>query len=120
MSKITAASFGKVAVLMGGWAAERDISLISGKAVHQGLLKRGVDAHAVDVDGLACPDARLLWQQRWRRGGPRWFGRLLRSSLPACAARIVIERVRAVHAIGCEEQANGGVSDRTTQLFPSC
>ena len=50
MSKITAASFGKVAVLMGGWAAERDISLISGKAVHQGLLKRGVDAHAVDVD----------------------------------------------------------------------
>ena len=54
MSKITAASFGKVAVLMGGWAAERDISLISGKAVYQGLLSRGVDAHAVDADRNVC------------------------------------------------------------------
>jgi len=35
---------------MGGWAAERDISLLSGNAVLQGLLERGVDAHAVDVD----------------------------------------------------------------------
>lgn len=35
---------------MGGWAAERDISLLSGNAVLQGLLDRGVDAHAVDVD----------------------------------------------------------------------
>jgi len=35
---------------MGGWAAERDISLLSGNAVLQGLLSRGVDAHAVDVD----------------------------------------------------------------------
>lgn len=50
MSEISAASFGKVAVLMGGWAAERDISLLSGNAVLQGLLSRGVDAHAVDVD----------------------------------------------------------------------
>lgn len=35
---------------MGGWAAERDISLLSGNAVLQGLLDRRVDAHAVDVD----------------------------------------------------------------------
>lgn len=42
------ADFGKVAVLMGGWSAERDISLITGKAVLKGLLARGVDAHAVD------------------------------------------------------------------------
>ncbi len=44
------ASFGKVAVLMGGWAAERDVSLKSGDAVLQGLLEQGVDAHAVDAD----------------------------------------------------------------------
>lgn len=50
MSEISATSFGKVAVLMGGWAAERDISLLSGNAVLNGLLSRGVDAHAVDVD----------------------------------------------------------------------
>lgn len=41
--------FGKVAVLMGGTAAERDISLISGKAVYEALLAKGVDAVAVDI-----------------------------------------------------------------------
>lgn len=44
-----AADFGKVAVLMGGWAAEREVSLISGRAVHEALLRRGVDAHAIDA-----------------------------------------------------------------------
>ncbi|HIP81849.1 MAG TPA: D-alanine--D-alanine ligase [Leucothrix mucor] len=44
------ASFGKVAVLMGGWAAERDVSLKSGEAVLQGLLEQGVNAHKVDAD----------------------------------------------------------------------
>jgi D-alanine-D-alanine ligase len=43
-------NFGRVAVLMGGWSAEREISLMSGKAVHQALVRRGVDAHAVDAD----------------------------------------------------------------------
>ena len=42
------AAFGKVAVLLGGDSAEREISLMSGKAVHGALLDRGVDAHAVD------------------------------------------------------------------------
>ena len=40
--------FGKVAVLMGGWSAERDVSLVSGQAVFDGLCKAGVDATAVD------------------------------------------------------------------------
>jgi D-alanine-D-alanine ligase len=40
--------FGKVAVLMGGPSAEREISLISGKAVLEALRSRGVDAHAFD------------------------------------------------------------------------
>ncbi len=42
--------FGRVAVLMGGLSAEREISLQSGQAVLQGLQRKGVDAHAVDVD----------------------------------------------------------------------
>ena len=42
-------NFGKVAVLMGGWSAERQVALWSGEAVHQALLSRGVDAHAVDL-----------------------------------------------------------------------
>jgi len=44
-----AQQFGKVAVLMGGWAAEREVSLNSGKAVLVGLLEKGIDAHGVDA-----------------------------------------------------------------------
>jgi D-alanine-D-alanine ligase len=45
-----AADFGRVAVLMGGAAAEREISLISGAAVFQALSAQGIDAVAVDVN----------------------------------------------------------------------
>ena len=41
-------ALGKVAVLMGGPSAEREISLISGKAVLAALREKGVDAHAFD------------------------------------------------------------------------
>ena len=47
---IEAQDFGRVAVLMGGWAAEREVSLVSGQAVLDGLLRRGVDAHGIDAD----------------------------------------------------------------------
>ncbi|MGI9307654.1 MAG: D-alanine--D-alanine ligase [Gammaproteobacteria bacterium] len=46
-----AAQFGRVAVLMGGESAERDVSLMTGNAVHAALCNRGVDAHAVDATG---------------------------------------------------------------------
>ncbi len=42
------AQFGKVAVLMGGASAEREISLLSGNGVLQALRSKGVDAHAFD------------------------------------------------------------------------
>ena len=41
-------SFGKVAVLMGGKSAEREVSLNSGGMVLKALRSRGVDAHAFD------------------------------------------------------------------------
>ena len=41
-------NFGKVAVLMGGQSAEREISLLSGGGVLAALRMRGVDAHAFD------------------------------------------------------------------------
>ena len=40
--------FGKVAVLMGGPSAEREISLLSGRAVVAALQSKGVAAHAFD------------------------------------------------------------------------
>jgi len=42
------AAFGRVAVLMGGTSAEREVSLDSGRGVLEALRSRGVDAHAVD------------------------------------------------------------------------
>lgn len=39
----------KVAVLLGGTSAERDVSLMSGAAVLAGLKEAGIDAHGVDT-----------------------------------------------------------------------
>jgi D-alanine-D-alanine ligase len=49
VNPIDPARFGKVAVLMGGWSAERTISLNSGQAVLDALRRGGVDAHGIDV-----------------------------------------------------------------------
>ena len=43
-----ASEFGRVAVVMGGESAERDVSLDSGRNVLSALRARGVDAHGVD------------------------------------------------------------------------
>jgi D-alanine-D-alanine ligase len=48
--------FGKVAVLLGGNSAEREVSLKSGQAILNALLARGVDAIAFD------PKERSLWE----------------------------------------------------------
>ncbi len=45
---VDARSLGKVAVLMGGRSAEREVSLMSGKGVLAALQSKGVDAHAFD------------------------------------------------------------------------
>ncbi len=59
-------SHGKTAVLMGGASAEREISLISGKAVLGALREKRVDAHAFD------PAQRELFELR-REGFDRAF-----------------------------------------------
>ena len=50
--------FGKVAVLLGGQSAEREISLMSGRGVLQALRSRGVDAHAFDPSERALGELR--------------------------------------------------------------
>lgn len=45
---LKAPEFGKVAVLLGGRSAEREVSLMSGRGVLEALRSRGVDAHAFD------------------------------------------------------------------------
>ncbi|MBU1426355.1 MAG: D-alanine--D-alanine ligase [Gammaproteobacteria bacterium] len=57
-------NFGKVAVLLGGRSAEREVSLKSGSAVLAALQKSGVDAHAFDP---AQRDLFELKQEKFER-----------------------------------------------------
>ncbi len=56
-----AKAFGRVAVLMGGTSAEREVSLDSGRNVLEALRSRGVDAHA--VDGIPALAVALVHRQ---------------------------------------------------------
>lgn len=47
---VAGSKFGKVAVLMGGLSAEREISLLSGNAVLSALKNNDVDVHGIDVN----------------------------------------------------------------------
>jgi D-alanine-D-alanine ligase len=67
-----AKDFGKVAVLMGGWSAEREISLKSGTAVLAALLRRGVDAHGVDAGRDVL---QVLARGGFARAFIAWHGR---------------------------------------------
>ncbi len=63
---MSTSAWGKVAVLMGGRSAEREVSLMSGQGVLQALRASGVDAHAFD------PAQRELGELR-RDGFARCF-----------------------------------------------
>ena len=47
--QVTAKDLGKVALLMGGTSAEREVSLMSGAVVLEALQAKGIDVHPVDV-----------------------------------------------------------------------
>ncbi|PCH85245.1 MAG: D-alanine--D-alanine ligase [Piscirickettsiaceae bacterium] len=55
---------GKVAVVMGGDAAEREISLISGKAVLDALLAKGIDAIEFDTREMGLEQLKALGVDR--------------------------------------------------------
>lgn len=66
--------FGRVAVLLGGSSAEREVSLVTGAAVLAALQARGVDAHAVDpsvtsLDVLHEQGYQRVWNALHGRGG---------------------------------------------------
>src|SRR3990167_7162898 len=69
--KIDVRALGKVAVLMGGSSAEREVSLMSGAGVLQALRARGVDAHAFDP---APSDLSELKQAGFAGAPPRRGG----------------------------------------------
>lgn len=69
-----AEQFGKVAVLMGGDSAEREVSLMTGQAVLEALLRKGIDVHPVDAVGdplnaLSQDRFDRVWLALHGRGG---------------------------------------------------
>ncbi|MCO6429182.1 MAG: D-alanine--D-alanine ligase [Nitrosomonas communis] len=64
--------FGKVAVLLGGRSAEREISLKSGDAVLNALLRKGINAHPFDPAHLPL---EALLQQEFERAFIALHGR---------------------------------------------
>ena len=70
----SAGDFGKVAVLYGGESAEREISLLTGEAVHAALRGRGVNAQLIDAVGnffeqLESDNFDRVWIALHGRGG---------------------------------------------------
>jgi D-alanine-D-alanine ligase len=66
--------FGRVAVVMGGSSAERDVSLDSGRNVLEALRARGVDAHGIDgipalLDALRAGHFARVFNILHGRGG---------------------------------------------------
>jgi len=55
---------GKVAILMGGTSAEREISLMSGNAVYEALINVGVDAFKLDIQDNAINQLQDLKADR--------------------------------------------------------
>lgn len=74
MTPINPRSFGRVAVVMGGTSAEREVSLNSGAGVLAALRARGIDAHAIDgipalLDALRAGHFARVFNILHGRGG---------------------------------------------------
>jgi D-alanine-D-alanine ligase len=69
---MSAPQFGKVAVLLGGRSAEREVSLKSGGMVLKALRNRGIDAHAFDPAERRLED---LLKERFERAFIALHGR---------------------------------------------
>ena len=91
-----AAEFGRVAVLMGGRSAEREISLMTGTAVLESLHRRGVDAHDIDpaadiIERLQAEGFDRAWIALHGRGGEDGLiqGALETAGLPYTGSRVL-------------------------------
>ncbi len=104
---------GRVAVLMGGDSAEREVSLNSGGAVLQGLLDAGVDAFGVDLRGqafhqLAELEADRVFNVLHGRGGEDGKIRAVLDFLGipstgcgVCAAALTMDKVLTKKVLRC-------------------
>ena len=125
-----AADFGRVAVMLGGFSSEREVSLDTGSAVLSALKRRGVDAHPWDpaeqpIDAFATAGFDRVWIALHGPGGEDGAlqGLLQWLEIPytgsgVMASAIAMDKVRSKHlfqaaniptpdyaAIRCREEA---------------
>ena len=109
-------AFGKVAVMLGGTSAEREVSLMSGSGVLQALRASGVDAHAFDPATNALSDLK-------RDGYARCFialhGRHGEDGTVQGALELLAARRFAAGGIQARARRRGLLSDRSDPLCRS-
>jgi D-alanine-D-alanine ligase len=108
-----AARCGRVAVLMGGDSAEREVSLKSGNAVYQALLAAGVDAFPLDLNDrvfhqLTELEADRVFNVLHGRGGEDGTIRALLDFLGipstgsgVCASALTMDKILTKKVIRC-------------------
>jgi D-alanine-D-alanine ligase len=104
-----AADFGRVAVMLGGTSAEREVSLNTGAAVLAALQSRGVDAHAWDPGAkpmaeFATAGFDRVWIALHGTGGEdgalqgalQWFG-IPYTGSGVMASALAMDKIRSKH-----------------------
>jgi D-alanine-D-alanine ligase len=104
-----AAEFGRVAVMLGGYSSEREVSLDTGSAVLTALQNRGVDAHPWDpaeqpIAGFAAAGFDRVWIALHGPGGEdgalqgllQWLG-IPYTGSGVMASAIAMDKVRSKH-----------------------
>ena len=104
-----AADFGRVAVMLGGFSSEREVSLDTGSAVLKALQNRGVDAHAWDpaersIAAFAAAGFDRVWIALHGPGGEdgalqgllQWL-RIPYTGSGVMASAIAMDKVRSKH-----------------------
>jgi D-alanine-D-alanine ligase len=104
-----AADFGRVAVMLGGTSAEREVSLNTGAAVLAALQSRGVDAHAWDPGEQPLADFPAagfdrVWIALHGTGGEdgalqgalQWFG-IPYTGSGVMASALAMDKIRSKH-----------------------
>ena len=106
---MAAAEFGRVAVMLGGSSAEREVSLDTGTAVLSALRARGVDAHAWDPAEHTLPEfAAAGFDRVWialhgtggedgsLQGALQWLG-IPYTGSGVMASALAMDKIRSKH-----------------------
>ena len=122
----SASDFGRVAVMLGGFSSEREVSLQTGAAVLQALQERGIDAHAWDpanhtLTEFAAAGFARVWIALHGTGGEdgalqgalEWLDTPYTGS-GVMASAVAMDKIRTLHK---RLQANAAQADNAEAIY---